>query len=86
MLKTGNKYFIRTVTHYYTGELVEMTDRFLVLKDAAWIADTGRFADALKKGSFTEVEPYPDGVLVLILMGAVVDMCDWSHPLPRDQK
>jgi hypothetical protein len=86
MLKPGNKYFIRTVTHYYTGELVEMTDRFLVLKHAAWIADTGRFADALTNGEFAEVEPYPDGVQVLISMGAVVDICDWSHPLPREQK
>jgi len=39
----GEKYFIRSVTHYYTGRLKTITDTDLVLEDAAWIADTVRF-------------------------------------------
>jgi hypothetical protein len=81
---TGQNVLVRTVTHYYTGELDGTEDGFLVLKDAAWIADTGRFSKALLTGELDEVEPYPGGCLVAI--GAVVDISPWNHPLPRTQK
>ena len=68
----GKHYLIRTVTMIDTGRLVAVTEHELVLEDAAWIADTGRFADALKSESFAEVEPFPDG-RVIIGRGAVVD-------------
>jgi hypothetical protein len=44
----GKKYFIRSVEMYLTGELVRVTEKELLLKDAAWIADSGRFHKALK--------------------------------------
>ncbi len=68
----GKVYLIRTVTMIDTGVLVAVTDQELVLEDAAWIADTGRFSDAIKSASFSEVEPFPDG-RVIIGRGAVVD-------------
>lgn len=80
----GKKYFIRTVTNYLTGRLVDVTEQELVIEDAAWIADTGRFADALKKATFKEVEPYPDGP-VIVGRGSVIDACEWSGDLPREQ-
>ena len=83
--KIGCAYFIRTVTHYLTGRVTAVTDKEIVLEDAAWIADTGRYADALKTGSLKEVEPYPDGP-VIVGRGAVIDVAVWSHPLPREQK
>ena len=67
----GKNYFIRTVTHYYTGRLVRVTAQELVLEDAAWIADTGRFANALETGELQEVEPFPVGQ-VIVGRGAVV--------------
>jgi hypothetical protein len=82
--KTGEKYFIRTVTHYHTGRLVAVTPTELVLEDAAWVADTGRFSDALKTGVLKEVEPFPGQVIVG--RGAVVDACIWKHDLPQEQK
>jgi hypothetical protein len=69
----GSPYFIRTVTFHYTGRLVMVTDQELVLEDAAWIADSGRFADALKTGEYEEVEPYPDGKRIIIGRAMVVD-------------
>ena len=54
----GKSYLIRSVTMYYTGRLASVTDTDLVLEDAAWIADTGRFATALKTGELNEVEPF----------------------------
>lgn len=81
--KEGEKYFIRTVTHYYTGRLVKVTDKELVLLDAAWIADTGRLAEFLSKGVANEVEPYPDGCEVKINRDSIIDGSDWPHALPR---
>ena len=61
-----------------------MKDGFLTLDDAAWIADSGRWAAALATGSLSEVEPFPGSVMVS--MGAVVDVSPWKHALPRETK
>ena len=81
----GKNYLVRTVTMILTGRLVEVGPQELVLEDAAWIADTERWADALAKGTLREIEPYPTG-RVIVGRGAVVDSCVWQHDLPRAQK
>jgi len=81
--QVGQAYLIRTVTLYYTGRIVRVTPKELVLEDAAWIADTGRFSDALKTGTLNEVEPMGE---ILIGRGAVVDAARWLHPLPKEKK
>jgi hypothetical protein len=62
----GNKYFIQTVTMFYTGILSYVGDQELVLENAAWIADTGRLNKFLKdpEGSVKEAEPFegPAGI------------------------
>ncbi len=68
----GQIYLIRTVTMIDTGVLVAVTDQEIVLEDAAWIADTGRFSDALKSLQFKEVEPFPYG-RVIIGRGGIID-------------
>ena len=78
----GEAVFIRTVTHHYTGRVVSCDARWMVLEDAAWVADDGRFANALESGVLQEVEPYPDGA-VRIGMGAILDVSSWDHELPR---
>lgn len=70
--EVGKIYLIRTVTMIDTGRLVAVGPQELVLEYAAWIADTGRFADALKKAEFGEVEPFPDG-RVIVGRGSVID-------------
>jgi len=82
----GRPYFIRTVTHHYTGRLVEVYEHELVLTEAAWIADDGRFMQAVATGAMNEIEPFPDGARVIIGRGAVIDAVPVSFPLPRDQK
>jgi hypothetical protein len=82
--QVGKKYFIRTVTHHYTGLLTKVTQSELVLEDAAWIADDGRFMNALKEGKLKEVEPFIDDVI--IGRGAIIDATVWNHALPREQK
>lgn len=68
----GAIYLIRTVTMIDLGRLVEVTASELVIEDAAWIADTGRFADALKSCDFGEIEPFPDG-RVIVGRGCIID-------------
>ena len=83
-MQIGKQVFIRCVTNYHTGRIVEITDTGVVLEDAAWIADTGRFSDALITGVFSEVEPFQGPVLVMT--GPVVDATEWPHALPRLKK
>lgn len=80
----GKAYLIRTVTMIDAGVVVRVTQQEIVLKDAAWIADTGRFADALKKCEFGEVEPFPDGE-VIVGRGSVIDAVKIDKQ-PRSQK
>ena len=84
--QVGEKYFIRTVTHIDVGVLVGVTDKELVLENVSWIADTGRYQQAIQDGTLSEVEPYPEGEKVIIGRGALVDAVIWRHDLPREQK
>ncbi len=81
----GERYYIEQVTKYFTGRLVGVTEKELILDQCAWIANTGRYAQAMQTGSFNEVEPFPDG-LVFVMRGAGVIVKPWSLLLPRDQK
>lgn len=80
----GKVYLIRTVTMIDTGRLVSVGDHELVLEDAAWIADTGTFSVALEKAEFGEVEPFPDG-RVLIGRGGIIDAVQIKSA-PRSKK
>jgi hypothetical protein len=84
--KIGAPYLIRTVTHYYTGKLIAVHPQELLLDDAAWIADTGRYHKALETGEVSEVEPIK-GVCI-VGRGAVIDAVEWPNniPLPRSVK
>ena len=81
----GQNYFVRTVTHHYTGRLIAVYPLELVLIDAAWIADDGRFMQAVATGNFNEVEPYPDTHEVIVGRGAVLD-ATIINAVPRSQK
>jgi hypothetical protein len=70
--KIGKNYFIRTVTHHLTGTLLKVTENELVVENAAWIADDGKFSKALATENFNEVEPFPDGELI-IGRGSLID-------------
>ena len=83
--QVGKNYFMRTVTHHLTGKLIRVTEKELVLQNAAWIADDGRFYQAIKDGKLNEVEPFPDGE-VIVGRGSLIDCVEWKHALPREQK
>lgn len=83
-IEAGKSVFIRTVTLYYTGKLKKVCGQFLTLENAAWIPDTGRFYDFLRDGKANEVEPFVGEVH--IPLGSLIDVTEWVHALPQDQK
>jgi len=86
----GKKYFIRTISYHYVGEVIKETNNFISLVKASWIADSGRFYDAMKEGieitSSSEIEPYPVDLTVKININSIVDFCEYKHKLPIKQK
>lgn len=80
----GKNYVIRTVTMIQVGRLVEVTDEELIMEDASWIADTGRWMNFLKDGKINECEPFPNPIIVG--RKALIDATEWTHKLPKDQK
>ena len=68
----GENYLIRTVTFTLTGKIKSKTSQFLLLQDADWIADTGRFSTSLEnQDNFSEVEPFKNDAIVS--KGSIVD-------------
>lgn len=63
--EVGEKYLIRTVTFTLTGQVKSKVGDFIVLEQADWIADTGRFSLALEdQEKFSEVEPFKNDAIV----------------------
>lgn len=83
----GAKYCIRTVTMVITGELIAVYPAELLMGKAAWIADTGRYADFLRDPVkiATEVEPYPEEALVPVGRNSLIDACP-IPALPCEQR
>ncbi len=80
----GKAYFIRTVTMHLVGELSAFNDKELLLRNASWVADSGRFHDALKAGELNEVEPFVNDVI--LNRDCIVDATVWNFQLPNQQK
>jgi len=82
--KIGENYLIRTVTMIQVGRLEWVGDKEIVLSSASWVADTGRFNEAIKTGNLNEVEPFTDDVIVG--RGSIIDATIWTHKLPKEAK
>lgn len=80
----GKQYFIRTATYHVVGRLDKIYTEELVLSSASWIADSGRFHQALKTGEFSEIEPFVNDVIVS--RGGIIDATEWTHALPTKVK
>jgi len=77
------KFFFRTVTYHLVGKVEKQIGDFLKLSNASWVADSGRFMNAIKEGKLNEVEPV--GIAYLNLQ-TVTDFFPWRHDLPKEQK
>lgn len=81
----GKNIAIRGVTMIDVGRLVAIYPQELVIEDASWIPETGRWAQFLSDGDHKECEPYPSG-RVVIGRGAICEVAEWTNSLPRTQK
>lgn len=81
--KAGQSYFIRTVTYHCVGRVERIIGKFLVLQDASYVADSGRFMNALKEGTLDEVEPTGEHI---VNVDSITDAFPWAHELPKEQK
>ena len=79
----GKSFFIRTVTYHLVGKIEKRLGKFFQLSGASWVADSGRFMQAIKDGTLDEVEPV--GVAILNI-DSITDMFPWNHKLPTEQK
>jgi hypothetical protein len=79
----GSKLFIRTVTYHLVGKVVAVSGTLIELSDASWVADSGRFMNAIKDGTLQEVEPVGR---CWVNANAITDIFPWPHVLPRSQK
>lgn len=87
--RVGANYHIRTVSYHFTGTFVGFNGpnySELAFENAAWIADDGRFAQAIATGEMSEIEPYPDGTVIGINRSCIVDFTEVKWPTPRSQK
>ena len=79
----GKSYFIRTVTYHVVGKVEEIKGAFLVLSEASWVADSGRFSKAIAEGELSEVEYVGD---MIVNTSSIADACIWKHKLPKVTK
>ena len=79
----GKKLFIRTVTYHMIGKVESIVGGFFELSNASWVADSGRFMNAIKEGTLDEVEPIGQAFLNV---NTIVDMFNWKHSLKLKQK
>ena len=79
----GRAYLIRTVTYHLLGKIDKVSGNFLVLSDACWVADSGRFSKAIKEGELNEVEFVGDAI---VSIPSIVDAFPWIHKVPKETK
>jgi hypothetical protein len=79
----GKSFFFRTVTYHLVGKVKKRFGNFLQLENASWIADSGRFMNALRDGTLNEVEPVGKAY---INIESITDFFEWNHGLPNEQK
>jgi hypothetical protein len=79
----GGKFFFRTVTYHLIGKVEKIVGKIAVLKNASWVANSGRFMNAIKDGTLEEVEPVGD---CFVNLDTVTDFFPWGHDLPQEQK
>lgn len=79
----GKAYLIRTVTYHMLGKIERISGNFLVLSEASWVADSGRFGTAISSGELNEIEYVGDAI---VSISAIADAFPWGHKIPKASK
>lgn len=84
----GTQYLFRTIGYHWLGKVAAITGKFLTIDEATWVANTGRFSDALNGGieklSSAELEPSPRPVV--INSDHITDAVEYPFSIPRGVK
>lgn len=79
----GKKWFFRLIPFHVVGRVVKVIGNIVELEGASWVADSGRFMNAIKEGKLNEVEPTGKA---FINIDSVCDFYPWNFDLPEEQK
>jgi hypothetical protein len=86
----GSNVFLRKITMILTGHVEDIwhdgSTWWIELTTAAWIADTGRYSQAVQSGRFSEVEPYAPDQIVKVPLSDLIDGFEVTWALPTEQK
>ena len=80
----GKAYLFRTVTMHLIGMVSGQSGKFLVLKEAVWVSESGRFMNFLA-GDLAGSELEPVGVAYLNI-DSLVDAFPWANSIPSKQQ
>jgi hypothetical protein len=79
-IEIGKNYYVRDGADHWVGELVSIDSPFVVtLKNAAWIANTGRFHEFMADGTAQNMEIEPCGDV--LIMTQWKNILEWPHAL-----
>ena len=86
--EVGKQYLFRTIGYHWLGRVQSVRGRFLILEDASWVADTGRYSEALagKIGELSSSELEPSPRPVILNMDHVTDSVEYPFQIPRGVK
>lgn len=81
----GTAYLFRTIGYHWLGKVASIRGKFLVLEDATWVADTGRYSESLSgkiaELSSSELEPSPRPVV--LNTDHITDAVSWPFQIPK---
>lgn len=81
-MNKGDSYIFNTHLGVWIGVIVDITPDEVVLDRASWVANTDRFHEFVRDGTYKELEFCGDGVIV---PRACVKI-PWKHKLPETSK
>ena len=89
MFEEGQAYYFRGNQWAYLGRVKSVAAGFIELVEASWVADDGRYGEALSRGvpRINELEKIPPQCEpYLIAMNQISDAAKWVHELPTESK
>lgn len=78
-MEIGKRYFFKTLSHFYLGEVVSLSPTHATLRNASEVYETGPLADFYGKGKVKACERVPDGWMVPLSSTCIAP---WAHELP----
>jgi hypothetical protein len=81
-LTEGQRYYIRTARNDYIGVLESVLGPYtVVLRDAVWVADSGRLHAFMRDGKTPNMEIEALGASRV--MAQWLDIAEWPHEIPE---